>query len=126
MTFNTIVAFNIIVSFVIPLVALLMPLPMMWHKEHHWNFRVLQRVHLSTLVRFEVFMVVRMMMMFFWVLALCRLVSRFQHFGETYCQTVCFSETLESTDESTWRQNPEEHHHHHLFTRFHCPYGGFY
>jgi hypothetical protein len=29
-------------------------------------------------VRFEVFMVVRMMMMIFWVLALCRLVSRCQ------------------------------------------------
>jgi hypothetical protein len=27
-------------------------------------------------------------------------------------ETVCFfSETLESTGESTWRQNPEEHHH---------------
>jgi hypothetical protein len=35
-------------------------------------------------LRFEVFMAVRMMM-FFWVLAPCRLVGRCQHFGETYC-----------------------------------------
>jgi hypothetical protein len=26
-------------------------------------------------------------------------------------ETVCFSETLVSTDESTRRQNPEDHHH---------------
>jgi hypothetical protein len=46
------------------------------------------------------------MMVFLWVLASCRLVGR--RFGDT----VCFSETLASTDESTRRQNPEEHHHH--------------
>jgi hypothetical protein len=28
-------------------------------------------------------------------------------------ETVCFYETLASTDESTRRQNPEEFHHHH-------------
>jgi hypothetical protein len=28
-------------------------------------------------------------------------------------ETVCFSETLASTDESTWRQNPEKQHHPH-------------
>jgi hypothetical protein len=28
-------------------------------------------------------------------------------------ETVCFSETLVSIDESTQRQNPEEHHHPH-------------
>jgi hypothetical protein len=58
---------------------------------------------------------VRFMIMFFWVLSPCRLVSRSQRFGETYClhlQSLCFSETLASTDESTRRQNPEEHHHH--------------
>jgi hypothetical protein len=27
-------------------------------------------------------------------------------------ESVCFSETLASTDDSTQRQNPEEHHHH--------------
>jgi hypothetical protein len=27
-------------------------------------------------------------------------------------ETVCFSKMLASTDESTWRQNPEQHHHH--------------
>jgi hypothetical protein len=27
-------------------------------------------------------------------------------------ETVCFSETLASTDESTRRRNPEERHHH--------------
>jgi hypothetical protein len=47
---------------------------------------VLQRcLNIPIFLRFEVFMVVRMMMMmFFWVLALCRLVSRCQNFGETY------------------------------------------
>jgi hypothetical protein len=44
----------------------------------------------------------QMMMFFFWVFAPCRLISRCQHFGET----------LASTNESTWRQNPEEEHHH--------------
>jgi hypothetical protein len=77
--------------------------------------------HLTTLcyVRFEVFTAVRMIMTLFWVLASCRLVGRCQRFGETYClilsstlkmETVCFSETLSSTDESTRRQNPEHHH----------------
>jgi hypothetical protein len=28
-------------------------------------------------------------------------------------ETVCFSETLAPTNQSTWHQNPEEHHHHH-------------
>jgi hypothetical protein len=74
-------------------------------------------------VRFEVFMVVRMMMMMSLVLAPCRLVGRCQHFEEIHIvcifrasalkmETVCFSETLASTDESTQHQNPEEHHHH--------------
>jgi hypothetical protein len=36
-------------------------------------------------VRFEVFIAVRMMMMFFWVLVPCRLISRYKRFGETYC-----------------------------------------
>jgi uncharacterized membrane protein len=49
-TLDTTVAFNTIVAFVIPLVALLMSLPMMWHKKHLWKFRVLQRVHLSNFV----------------------------------------------------------------------------
>jgi hypothetical protein len=31
--------------------------------------------------------------------------------------TVCFSETLASTDESTRRQNPEEQHQHHPHPR---------
>jgi hypothetical protein len=39
-----------------------------------------------------------LMIMIFWVLALCRLVGRWP--------------TLSSTDESTQRQNPEEHHPH--------------
>jgi hypothetical protein len=64
--------------------------------------------------------------MFLWVLAPCSLVDSFQSFGETHClhiqgwrwkqyvssgpkmETVCFSETLASTDEYTRRQNPEE------------------
>jgi hypothetical protein len=36
-------------------------------------------------VRFEVFVAVMIMMMFFWVLMPCGLVSRFQCFRETYC-----------------------------------------
>jgi hypothetical protein len=36
-------------------------------------------------MRFEVFTVVRLIMMMFWVLAPCRLVGRCQRFGETYC-----------------------------------------
>jgi hypothetical protein len=62
------------------------------------------------------------MMLFFWVLAPCRLVGRCQRFGEIYClhlqpwwwrqyvcsalkiETVCFSETLVSTYESTQRR----------------------
>jgi hypothetical protein len=52
--------------------------------------------------------------MFFWVLA----SYRCKRFGETFClhlqdETVCFSETLASTDESTRRQNPDHHHHLH-------------
>jgi hypothetical protein len=76
----------------------------------------------------------RLMMFFYWVLTSCKLVSRFQHFRETYClhgdsmsnvdaniskkhtvsmETVCFSEMLASTDKSVWHQNPEEYHHPH-------------
>jgi hypothetical protein len=71
-------------------------------------------------------MVVRGRMIFFWVMAPCRLVGRCQRFGGTYClnlqpldvlslssglkmETVCFSEMVASTDKSAWRQNPEEH-----------------
>jgi hypothetical protein len=46
MTFNSTVAFDIIVAFVILLVALLTSL-----REHLWNLCVLQRVHLPNLVR---------------------------------------------------------------------------
>jgi hypothetical protein len=43
-------------------------------------------IALLQLVRFEVFTAVRiMMMMIFWVLAPCRLVGRYQRFGDTYC-----------------------------------------
>jgi hypothetical protein len=55
------------------------------------------------------------MMLLFWVLAPCRLVGRCQRFGESSAlkmETVCFSETLASTNESTRRQDPEDHHHH--------------
>jgi hypothetical protein len=50
MTLESIVAFDTIVEFVMPLVALLMSLPMMWFEEHLWNASVLQRVHLSNLL----------------------------------------------------------------------------
>jgi hypothetical protein len=54
-------------------------------------------------VRFKVFTAVRMMMMmFFWVLA-----SRLK------IETVCFSETSESTDESKRRRDPEEEEEYH-------------
>jgi hypothetical protein len=58
-------------------------------------------------VRFEVFTAVRMLL-FLWVLAPCRLVGRS---SALKMETVCFSETLASTDESTRLKNPEEHHH---------------
>jgi hypothetical protein len=48
--------------------------------------------------------------MFFWVLALV-------DSSALKMETVCFSETLASTDESTRLQNPEDHHHHHLHRR---------
>jgi hypothetical protein len=53
MTLYTSVASDIIVSFVIPLVALLTSSPVMWREEHLWNFSVLERVHLSNLVNKE-------------------------------------------------------------------------
>jgi hypothetical protein len=37
------------------------------------------------LVRFEVLRSVKMTMLFFWVVTPCRLVDRYQRFGETYC-----------------------------------------
>jgi hypothetical protein len=46
---ETIVVFDSIVAFVIPLVAPLILSPVMWREEHLWNFGVLQRVHLSNL-----------------------------------------------------------------------------
>jgi hypothetical protein len=52
MTLDTIVAFDIIFAFVISLVSLLTALPLMWRKEHLWNFSVLRRVHLSNLIIF--------------------------------------------------------------------------
>jgi hypothetical protein len=45
MTLDTTVAFDNIVVFVIPLVALLTSSPVMWRKGHLLNFSVLQRVH---------------------------------------------------------------------------------
>jgi hypothetical protein len=46
-------------------------------------------------VRFEVFMVVRMMTTFFWVLAPCRLIGRCQCFGE---------KILFPSSDGRWRQ----------------------
>jgi hypothetical protein len=48
-TLDTIVAFVTIFEFVVPLFALLTSSSVMWHKEHLWNFSVLQRVHFSSL-----------------------------------------------------------------------------
>jgi hypothetical protein len=72
------------------------------------------KLSVCSYMRFEAFTTVKMMMILFWVLAPCRLVGKCHHFREIYClhlQTVCFSETLASTNESTPCQNPEEHHH---------------
>jgi hypothetical protein len=64
-------------------------------------------------LRFEAFTTVKMMMLFFWVLAPCRLVGRRPTFRASVLKmkTVCFFETLASTGESTRRQNPEERRH---------------
>jgi hypothetical protein len=59
---------------------------------------------MKLLVRFEVLTAVKMMILLFWVVTPCRLVG-------LKMETVCFSETLASTDESTRRQNPEQHRH---------------
>jgi hypothetical protein len=52
-------------------------------------------------------------MIMIWAVAPCTFVGRCQHFEETALkmETVCFSETLASTDESTRHQNSEDHHH---------------
>jgi uncharacterized membrane protein len=50
MTLNAIDAFDTIVAFEIPLVAILTTKPVMWREEHLWNFSVLQRVLLSIVV----------------------------------------------------------------------------
>jgi hypothetical protein len=50
-------------------------------------------------------------MLLFWIVTPCGLVGRYQCFGETSAlkkDTVCLSKTLVSTNESTWRRNPEE------------------
>jgi hypothetical protein len=39
-----------IAALYIPLIVLLTSLPVMWRKEHLWNYTVLQIVHLSNLV----------------------------------------------------------------------------
>jgi hypothetical protein len=84
------------------------------HKQN-WSlhlFRCLRNYQLQRsmcYVRFEIFTAVDMMM-FFWVSAPCRLGGRCQRFG-LKMDTVCFSEMLTCTDESTRRHNAEEQHH---------------
>lgn len=62
-------------------------------------------------VIFEVLTAMRKAMMFFRLLAPCRLAGRCQCIGETYLilkmEAVCFYETLVFTDESVRRQNVE-------------------
>jgi hypothetical protein len=60
-TLNTTVAFGMIVACVVPLVALLTPLPAIWREEHPRNLSVLQRVglHLSGLFNSCVFLITR-------------------------------------------------------------------
>jgi hypothetical protein len=45
------VTLDTIVAFVIHLIALLMLSPVMFHKEHLWNYNVLHTVHLSSLIQ---------------------------------------------------------------------------
>jgi hypothetical protein len=68
-------------------------------------------------MRFEVLTAVKMTMLFLWVVMSYRLVGRYQRFGETALnmETVCFSETLVSTYEST-RHNPEDQHRQFFFS----------
>jgi hypothetical protein len=42
MTLETIVAFDTVVTFLIPLIALLMSTPVMWREARLWNFSLLQ------------------------------------------------------------------------------------
>jgi hypothetical protein len=82
-------------------------------------FTTVRTLHL--LVRFKVLAAASMKMTVFWDVAPCCLVEVYRRFRGTYCppssgrttsalnmETVCFSETLASTDESTRRQYPEE------------------
>lgn len=56
-------------------------------------------------------------MLSFWVLALCTILCSSQclvemsSFSGLKMASLCFSEMLTSTYESTWYQNPEEHYH---------------
>jgi hypothetical protein len=49
MALDTIVEFDTIFVFV-SFVSLLTASPVLWRKEHLWNFSVLQRVHISNLI----------------------------------------------------------------------------
>jgi hypothetical protein len=106
-------------------------------KKNH-SSQACDKKNIQSDVRFEAFMAVRMMM-FIWVLVQCRLVSRCQCFGETYCvhpqPSLCMwccssgfwrhvdslvdanvskkhTVSIFRANESTRRQNPEHHHHH--------------
>jgi hypothetical protein len=48
------VTLDAIIALVIPLVALLMLLPVIWHEKHIQNIGALQTVHLSNLVTLQV------------------------------------------------------------------------
>jgi hypothetical protein len=65
-------------------------------------------------MRFEVLMVVKMLMLVFWIVMLCGLVGRYQCFGGTFCfhlrASVCSSERLVCTYESTQHNYPEDQH----------------
>jgi hypothetical protein len=56
MTFVTIVAFHTVITFDNPLFALLTSSPVVWRKEQPWNFSVLQRVHISKLVYYIIYL----------------------------------------------------------------------
>jgi hypothetical protein len=62
----------------------------------------------TEIVRFEFLTAVKMLMLLLWVVTPCGLVGRYQRPEVLKLETVCFSETLVSTDESARRHNLEE------------------
>jgi hypothetical protein len=59
-------------------------------------------------MRLEVLMSVKLLMLVFWVVMLCGLTGRHQHFRKTYCLYLkMVPSMLVSAYNSTWQYNPE-------------------